>query len=122
MQLKTKFGFGLVALGIGVFAAWALWTKTRDFIPINIPVSMAVGQSVLADFKLNFDGLYLIEIEAEKNASLDTLHCLMGVEAHAATCEGIPPAIGATWVLSSNGREVGRGSSSESHSAPVQTG
>ena len=116
-----KFGLGLVALGIGIFAAWSLWTKTRNFVPVDIPVSLVAGQTINAEFSLNFDGLYLIEIESEKTGSLDTLHCLMGVEADAATCKDIPPAIGATWILSNKGQEVRRGSSVESHSASVQS-
>ena len=122
MQLKTKFGLALLASGIGIFAAWSLWTKTRNFVPVDVPVSLAAGQITTSEFKLNFDGLYLIEIDAEKIIPLDTLHCLMGVEGDAVHCEDIPPAIGAAWILSRNGQEVGRGSSVELHSAPVQSG
>jgi hypothetical protein len=121
MQLLKKIGLGLVALGIGIFAAWSLWTKTRNFVPVDIPVSLAAGQTISAEFNLNFDGLYFIEIEAEKTGSLDTLHCLMGVEPDAVQCKGIAPAIGATWTLSSNGQELRHGSSLETHSAPVQS-
>jgi len=121
MQLKTKFGLGLVALGIGIFAAWSLWTKTRNFVPVDVPVSLAVGQTISAEFNLNFDGLYLIQIEAEKGIPLGTLHCLMGVEADAVACKDIPPAIGASWILSSNGQELRHGSSLETHSAPTQS-
>jgi len=122
MQLMKKFGLGLVALGIGIFAAWSLWTKTRNFVPVDIPVSPAAGQTISAEFNLNFDGLYLIQIEAEKAIPLGTLQCLMGVEADAVQCKGIAPAIGATWILSSKGQEIRHGSSLETHSAPVQSG
>lgn len=122
VQLMTKFGLALVALGIGVFAAWSIWAKTRTFVPVDVPVSLAAGQTISAEFNLNFDGLYLIEIEAEKAIPLGTLHCLMGVEADAVTCKDIGPAIGASWILFSNGREIRRGSSLETHSAPAQSG
>lgn len=121
MQVKTKFGMALVVLGIAIFAAWSWWTKTRNFVPVNLPVSLATGQTVTSVFKLNFDGLYLIEIEAAKTVPLDRLHCLMDVEADAARCKDIPPAIGAAWTLSSRGQVVGHGSSLELHSAPVQS-
>ncbi len=122
MQLKTKFGIALLALGAGIFAAWSLWTKTRSFVPVDVPISLAAGQTITSEFKPNFDGLYFIEIEAEKTIPLDTLHCLMGVEADAVHCKDIPSAIGAAWILSSNGRELIRGSSLELHSAPAQSG
>jgi hypothetical protein len=121
MQLKTKSGFGLVVLGIGVFAAWSLWTKTRNVVPVDVPISMAAGTTIRSEFKLNFDGLYLIEIGAEKAIPLDRLRCLMAVEPDATRCKGIPPAIGATWILSSDGQEISRGNSQEMHSAPVQS-
>lgn len=121
MQVKTKFGLALVALGIAILAAWNWWTKTRNFVPADLPVSLATGQTVTAEFKLNFDGLYLIELEAAKTASVDTLHCLMGVEADAVGCRDIRPAIGAAWTLSSQGQVVGHGSSLEMHSAPVRS-
>jgi hypothetical protein len=121
MQLKTKFGLVLVALGIGIFAAWILWTKTRNFVPVNVPVSLLAGQSVTENFRLNFDGLYLIEIEAEKTIPLNILHCLMEVEADQAECKYIPPAIEAAWAISSNGQEIAHGSSLQLHSIPVQT-
>lgn len=119
MQLKTKVGLALVAFGIGIFGAWDLWTKTRDFVPVSVPISLAAGQSISSSFKLNFDGLYLIEIEAEKLIPPDALGCLMGVEADARLCRDILPAIGAAWTLSSNGRELRRGSTTELHLAPV---
>ena len=121
MQVKTKFGMALVVLGIAIFAVWNWWSKTRNFVPVDLPISFNTGQPVTAEFKLNFDGLYLVEIEAAKTVPLDTLHCLMGVEADAAKCKDTPPAIGALWTLSSNGQVVRRGSSLELHSAPVQS-
>jgi hypothetical protein len=121
VQLKTKIGIALVASGMGIFAAWSLWTKTRNFVPVEVPAAMGVGTTITSEFKLNFDGLYLIEIEAEKTIPPDTLRCLMAVEQDAARCEGTPPAIGAAWILSSNGQEIRRGSSLEMHSAPGQS-
>lgn len=120
MQLKTKSGLTLVALGIGIFAAWSLWTKTRNFVPVEHPVSLSPGQSITSEFKLNFDGLYLIEIEAEKTIPVDTLQCLMAVEADPVQCKDVPPALGAVWILFGDGQVVSHGSSLELHSAPVQ--
>jgi hypothetical protein len=120
MQLRTKAGLTLIALALGIFAAWNLWAKTRNLAPVNVPISLAAGQSVWSEFKLNFDAVYLIEIEAEKTIPLDTLRCLMGIEADAGLCKDTPTAIGANWILSSQSQELRRGSSAELHTAPVQ--
>jgi hypothetical protein len=122
VQLKTKFGLGLFAMGIVVFAGWNLWMQTRKFVPVDVPVSLVAGQSLASEFKLNFDGLYLIEIDAQKTLPLDTLRCLMDVEADEERCERTRPAVAVAWILSSNGTEVSRGSSQELHSAPVRSG
>jgi len=121
VQLTTKAGLVLVALGVGIFSAWHWWTKTRNFVPVNIPVSLAANQSITAQFKPNFDGLYLVEIDAQKTLPPDTLHCLMGLEADPARCKGLPSAIAANWILSSEGQELKRGSSVDLHSVPVES-
>jgi len=121
VQLTTKAGLVLVALGVGIFSAWHWWTKTRNFVPVDIPVSLAANQSITAQFKPNFDGLYLVEIDAGRTLPPDTLHCLMGLEADPARCKGLPAAIAANWILSSEGQELKRGSSVELHSVPVES-
>ena len=119
MQLKTKFGLALVALGLSVVAAWALWSRTRRLVPVDRLVSPLRGQSVASDLTLNFDGLYLIQIEAEATIPPDRLRCLLGVDADPQACGPGQSAIGANWVLSTPGQEIRRGSSDEQHSAPA---
>jgi hypothetical protein len=121
VQVKTKAGLALVVLGIGVFIAWKWWTGTRRLVPVNVAMPLAAGESVTSPFKLNYDGLYLIEITAGPKIPIDALHCLLGVEADSGKCKDIPTAVGANWVVSGNGGELKRGSSNELHSAPVQS-
>src|SRR5215469_7298753 len=116
MQLNAKFGLGLVALGISVAAAWTLWNRTRDLVPVDQPVSLFAGQSVASNFILNFDGLYLIQIEAQPATPLDQARCLLGVDRDPRTCGSLEPVLAANWILSRDGREVRRGSSDEQHS------
>ena len=116
MQLKTKSGLALVALGIAILGSWNAWTKSRRLVPLDMPISLAPDHPITYNFNLNFDGLYLIAIEARETIPLDTLHCLMGVEADPARCKAVPPAIAATWILSRDGQPYRRGSSAEPHS------
>jgi len=90
-------------------------------MPVDVPVSLATGQSFDFRFKLNFDGLYVIQLEAEKTLPLDTLDCLMGVDVDESLCKDTPSAIAATWTLSSNGHEIRRGDSRQPHSAHSAT-
>jgi hypothetical protein len=121
VQLKTKAGLALVAVGIGVFAAWKWWTSTRNFVPVDLAMPLAAGESVTAQFKLNYDGLYLIEIAAEPKIPVDELRCLLGVEAEPGRCKDVPSVIVADWIVSSDGRVVRRGNSNELRSVPPQS-
>jgi hypothetical protein len=121
MHLKTKTGLALIVLGIGILAAWSWWTRSRNFVPVSMPIAPAAGRSITSAFTLNFDGLYLVEIEAEKTIPLDALHCLMGVEKDPEECKSMPSVIAATWALSSEARDIGHGSSQEQFGRPVRT-
>jgi hypothetical protein len=117
VQLKTKSGLALVALGIAILGSWNAWTKSRRLVPLDMPISLTPDHPITSNFNLNFDGLYLIAIEARETIPLDTLHCLMDVEADPARCKDVLPAIAATWILSRNGQPYRAGSSAEPHSA-----
>lgn len=104
MQMNMKFGIGLMMLGVGVWAAWRGWTRKVD--PVDVAVVLAAGQSVNENLKLNYDGLYLIEIAAENR---ETSQAQLG-------------GIGVEWSLWSCGHEVKKGSTAESHSAQAQSG
>jgi len=104
MQMKVKAGLGLMALGVGVWAAWDAWTRTRTMVPLQVPVRVMAGHSVDHSFTVNYDGLYLIEIAA--------------IGAH----QGQLAQIDAEWTLWNCGQEVKRGSTAEAHSAPGESG
>jgi hypothetical protein len=120
VQPKTTAGLLLIVLAAGIFCCWSWWVRTRSLVPVSIPIPLAANQSITSAFKLNFDSLYLIEIEARKAIPLDELHCLMGLEADAHRCGSMPPVIAATWVLAGEEQNVARGSSLERYSAPTE--
>jgi hypothetical protein len=115
-RMKTKAGLALIVLGVAIFCVWRWWVNTRDFLPVNIAISAGGDRNISTQFRLNFDALYFIEIEAQKSLPLDQLHCLMGVEADAARCKGVATMIDANWSITNDGHEVAHGTSSELHS------
>ncbi|HXX16819.1 MAG TPA: hypothetical protein VEJ47_18105 [Candidatus Eremiobacteraceae bacterium] len=120
MQLKTKGGLALVACGIFIFGGWRLWSKTRRFVPLDTPISWNAGQNIGSEFSLNFDGVYLIEITAEQNVPIDTLHCLMDAQTDPSKCRDVPTAMSGNWMLFRDGQPIASGSIQEPHSAPVR--
>lgn len=120
MQLQTKAGIALFVLGLGVFGAWKAWTATRNETPLDVPFTLRAGETVTRQFHLNLDGLYLIEIAAERDATGEKVSCRMGVSTNPSECAGTGPVIDADWVLLRDGQEVRRGSSKEPHVAPSE--
>jgi hypothetical protein len=113
LTLKTKSGIALVILGFAIFAAWTWWKRTRNFIPVNTPISFAANQTTTNNFTLNFDALYQIEIEAEKSLPQAILRCRMAIEENPATCKDAPSALAVTWKLSSSGQKIKSGNSDD---------
>lgn len=121
MQLKSKVGLALLVLGLAVYGGWSWWLRTRNLVPVNLAIASSDKPNITTQFQPNFDGLYFLEIEAQKSIPLDALHCLMGVEADATRCKDLPPEIDARWSVASLGHEVTHGSSRELHSLPPET-
>ena len=113
MRIATKSGVALLILGFGILGLWSWWKRTRNFVPVDMPVSLAAGKSIASQFKLNFDGSYLIEIEADRSVPSSALRCLMGVTVETTECRELPPALQASWTLSRGSQEITRGSSGD---------
>jgi len=93
-----------MALGAGVWAAWNGWLRTRRFVPLDMAVTERQSPNLHADLRLNFDGLYLIELEN---------HGINPSEAQ-------PAMIDAEWNVQQGGKEIARGSSRDRHSPATE--
>ena len=109
---RKLIGIFLIVAGPAVFGARALWSATRTFVPVSVPVSLTIGHIRSPVFKINLRSRYLIQIEAHKKIPYDILNCLMGVgDEQPQRCKATPSVIDVSWVLSSKGAVVSRGSS-----------
>ena len=108
-----------MVLGISVFVAWKAWTATRNETPLDVPIPLYAGEALSKNFRLNLDGLYLIEIAADSAAPDAKVPCLMGVPANPSECVGIASVIGVDWVLLRDGQEIRPGSSKDPHAQTV---
>jgi hypothetical protein len=121
MTLKAKAGIALIVLGFGTFGFWTWWKNTRTFVPVDAPISLTAGQTVTKDFQLNFDGSYLVEIEADKSLPSTTLRCLMGVPTDATQCNETPSALDVNWIVSSRSQPIKSGASNDLPRASTET-
>src|SRR5450631_2316561 len=108
---SRRIGMTLLLTGIAVFVGSRYWLATRKLIPLDMPISLAVGHIKTQDFNINFDSGYYVEIEVEKTRSLDNLECLMW------GCYETPSILNVTWHLSRNGEVESSGSSEETNGA-----
>jgi hypothetical protein len=107
----TWSGIALIVIGITVFGERSIWLLTRINVPIDMPISMAVGRTTTPRFKVNANQFYWIKIVAKKTIPFDTLNCLLGTSSSVAKPCVEHQVIEANWILRSNGVPVAHGSS-----------
>lgn len=57
-------GIGLLLLGITWFTSIQHWMATRSFTPVDMPVSLAPGETRTGSFLINLEGEYQIRLDA----------------------------------------------------------
>jgi len=122
-----RVGFLLVLVGIGTYGVWILWRLTRADQPVDVPISMAVGHIRAREFRINQNAPYTIGIEVQKTIPFDTLNCLLGMAMGRSStalqeCPDTPSVVKASWVLTSSGYIVARGSSDDYRSGAWMNG
>ena len=114
IPILAKVGLGLILTGIAALCVSALWSETRTWVPVDVPLSLTVGHIRTREFKINQNALYEIAVDGERNIPYQTLNCLLGVEdIYPERCKDTPSVIRASWVLTSNGAILAHGSSDE---------
>lgn len=117
MRITRTVGIGVIVIvaGLALYGGRFLWSQTRTWVPIRMPISLNGGHVRTREFKVNFKALYLVEVEVEKKIPYETLNCLLGVEdIYPDKCKNIPSVVNVSWVLSSRGTVVALGSSLDS--------
>lgn len=115
--MMGRIGVGLVIVAAASWTVWKFWSGTRKWVPIMVPVSLAKGaRTETGDFEVNVSGPYEIAVEANRVpvASLNDLSCTLGLGAvwPEKNCPR-PALLNVSWVLTSGGKTVARGSSEE---------
>jgi hypothetical protein len=115
---KKLAGLTFIGLSVAVYAGWGIWLSTRTEVPVNLPITMAVGHIRTSEFKVNLSTTYLIEIEVQKKIPFDTLNCLLGLgmsETSSALheCTDRPSVVRASWRLTSIGQTIASGSADD---------
>ena len=111
---KNRLGIALVIVGVALTAGRIAWSRSRTYVPVDMPVSLSIGHIRTFDFKLNLRKLYLIEIEAQKTLPFGALNCMLGIkDVISDKCENVPSVLKASWSLSNAGAVIVSGSSTD---------
>jgi hypothetical protein len=108
MQLKRSGRLGLVLISISLVtvACWTVWSYTRSWRPVDMPLSLRRGNHVsTGQFAVNLDSEYEIAVDAENKIPVDSLQCLLGSMFPPKLCQ-TSPVLKVHWRLSSDGMTV----------------
>ena len=66
-KLPASFWFGvvLVCAGVASFSSIAIWLNTRNWVPVDMPISLARGHVRTGPFKINVRASYNVRIDSE---------------------------------------------------------
>lgn len=115
MRTRQAVGLALIVSAIAVWSGWTLWSRTRAWCPVDVPLSLANETTTSPpEFGVNVSGPYEIVVEARHTTTsrTDALACSLGLEPlwPARTC-AVPSVLLASWVLRRSDGSVATGSS-----------
>jgi hypothetical protein len=74
-----RVGIALIAVGLTPLACWTVWSGTRTWRPVDMPVSLSQGSHFsTSEFAINLNARYAIDIDSENKIPSDDLGCLLG--------------------------------------------
>jgi hypothetical protein len=115
MPVSRRIGLGLLMSTTLMWSGWTLWSHTRTWCPVNVPLSLAAGDlTTTREFAVNVAGPYKIEVEAKGTSTmpLPEVVCSLGLDPmrRQKTCS-TKSVLRASWTLTSHGKKIAEGSS-----------
>ena len=94
----TRFALALILIGTGWFGGYVWWLATRNWTPLDIPVSLSQGHIRTPEFRINVEATYLFRIAVRPEFDIEAGPCLAGFRC--------PSALDLSWSLSQGARVV----------------
>ena len=74
-----RVGFAFIGAGLLPLACWTVWSLTRTWRLVDMPVSLSQGSHFsTGEFASNLEAEYAIAIDSENKIPFDDLECLLG--------------------------------------------
>jgi hypothetical protein len=102
LMRESRVGLALIAVGLVPLACWTVWSLTRTWRPVDMPISLSQGSHFsTGEFASNLDAEFAIDIDSENKIPSDELGCLLG-NGMRSTCPS-PSVVRVRWSLYSDG-------------------
>ena len=111
-------GVALILIGIAIPLGFHWWTQSRNWVPLDIPISMAAGHIRSPEFEINLEGEYWIYVDVDRQFKPDSLECLLGLPPYYSDCHDHSSIVQTSWRITKAGNEVTR----DHNIAPVRVG
>lgn len=106
-------GLGLILVSTLWGAAWTVWSSTRIWEPLELPVSLARGHIRTPEFSTNVTGNYSLAVSFE-GLRLQEDFCRLGIS----ICDR-PSEFEARWIVTQQGKSIAHGSSEGHYGGPL---
>jgi biopolymer transport protein ExbD len=108
-------GVALILIGIAVPVGFDRWMQTRNWVALDLPISMAPGHIRTPEFEINLEGEYWIYVDVERQFKPDVIDWLLGI---GYGCDNHPSIVRTSWRVTNAGKEV----ACDHNMAPVRVG
>ena len=100
LMRARRVGVALIGVGLVPLACWTVWSLTRTWRPVDMPVSLSQGSHFsTGEFASNLDAEFELDIDSENKIPSDDLRCLLGSRS---TCSSAS-VVRVRWSLYSDG-------------------
>jgi hypothetical protein len=103
----ARVGVSLILAGLLWIGGWNWWKSTRNWRPLDVPISMTAKDSLAAEFDVNIEADYLIGVAVNHPGNYQRVQCLFGVY----RCDDVPSNLRAGWTVKNRQGPVASGHS-----------
>jgi hypothetical protein len=113
MRVQGRYGLIVLVVGLCALGIALLLTNVYRSEPVTFPFNLRPGTTASPVFRVDTNGSYLVELEAERTLPFDQLNCLLGISPGSTEpCELASP-VDISWHVTSRNEVVAKGSSRE---------
>lgn len=96
-------GIFLIIFGVCSFAGNTAWYKTRNWVPLDVPITLSTGYFTSSDFTVSVKEAYTIQLEVDREVPKQLTDTVLGTGDPSSNRNALR-GFNLAWTLSSDGR------------------